>query len=65
VVKVDNIRRKEAVPTLNTDWFNFGGITRDVLLIEEPKSFIQDYTIQLKKGKKNTISGFVKINNFD
>jgi len=65
VVKADNTRRKEAVPTLNTDWFNYGGITRDVVLIEEPKSFIQDYAIQLKKGEKNTISGFVKINNFD
>jgi len=65
VVKVDNTRRKEAVPTINTDWFNYGGITRDVLLIEEPKSFIQDYFVQLKKGDKNTISGFVKINNFD
>jgi len=65
VVKVDNTRRKEAVPTINTDWFNYGGITRDVMLIEEPKSFIQDYAIQLKKGDKNTISGFVKINNFD
>jgi beta-glucuronidase len=65
VVKVDDTRRKEAVPTTVTDWFNYGGITRDVLLIEEPKSFIQDYFIQLKKGEKNTISGFVKINNFD
>jgi beta-glucuronidase len=65
VVKVDNIRHKEAVPTLNTDWFNYGGITRDVVLIEEPKSFVQDYMIQIKKGYKNTISGFVKINNFD
>lgn len=65
VVKVDNVRHKEAVPTLNTDWFNYGGITRDVILIEEPKSFVQDYIIQIKKGEKNTISGFVKINNFD
>jgi beta-glucuronidase len=65
VVKVDNVRHKEAVPTLNTDWFNYGGITRDVILIEEPKSFVQDYMIQIKKGYKNTISGFVKINNFD
>ncbi len=64
VVKVDNVRRKEGVPTLNTDWFNYGGITRDVVLIEEPKSFIQDYFIQLKKEEENTISGFVKINNF-
>jgi beta-glucuronidase len=65
VVKVDNTRKKEAVPTLNTDWFNYGGITRDVLLMEESKSFVQDYFIQLKKGDKNTISGTVTINNFD
>ena len=65
VVKVDNVRHKEAVPTLNTDWFNYGGITRDVILIEEPKSFVQEYKIQLKKGYKNTLSGYVKINIFD
>ena len=63
VVKVDNKRFKEAVPTLNTDWWNYGGITRDVLIIEEPFVFIQDYNIQLKKGDKNIIAGFVKLNN--
>ncbi|WP_166961544.1 glycoside hydrolase family 2 protein [Yeosuana marina] len=63
VVKVDNKRSKEAVPTINTDWWNYGGITRDVKLIEEPQSFIQDYSIQLKKGNNSIISGFVKINN--
>lgn len=65
IIKADNVRRKDGVPTVNTDWWNYGGITRDVLLVEEPKSFIQDYFVQLKKGEKNTISGFVKINNFD
>ncbi|WP_338359586.1 glycoside hydrolase family 2 protein [Yeosuana marina] len=63
VVKVDNKRSKEAVPTINTDWWNYGGITRDVKLIEEPQSFIQDYSIQLKKGNNSIISGFVKLNN--
>ncbi|OIQ79922.1 beta-glucuronidase [mine drainage metagenome] len=63
VVKVDNKRSKEAVPTINTDWWNYGGITRDVLLLEEPKTFIQDYSVQLKKGDKNTITGFIKLNN--
>ena len=63
VVKVDNTRRKDAVPTVNTDWWNYGGITRDVLLIDEPETFVQDYTIQLKKGDKNTIVGFVTLNN--
>ncbi|MBK7562169.1 MAG: beta-glucuronidase [Chitinophagaceae bacterium] len=63
VVKVDNKRFKEAVPTTNTDWWNYGGITRDVLLIEEPAVFIQDYSVQLKKGNRAGIAGFVQLNN--
>lgn len=63
VVKVDNQRHKEAVPTDNTDWWNYGGITRDVTLIEEASTFIQDYSIQLKKGDLHTIAGFVNLNN--
>ena len=65
VVKVDNKRLREAVPATNTDWWNYGGITRDVLLIEEPAVFIQDYTVQLIKGNRNTIAGFVQLNNAD
>jgi len=63
VVKVDNKRFKEAIPTINTDWWNYGGITRDVKLIEEPQIFIQDYVIQLKNDSNKTISGNIKLNN--
>src|SRR6266550_7516228 len=63
VVKVDNKRRRDAVPTLNTDWWNYGGLTRDVNLIEVPEAFIQDYFLQLKKGSANEIVGWVKLNN--
>jgi len=62
VVKVDNKRSREFVPTVNTDWWNYGGITRDVFIIEEPETFIQDYHIQLSKGSKTEIAGYVKIN---
>ncbi|MBN1924719.1 MAG: beta-glucuronidase [Prolixibacteraceae bacterium] len=65
VVKADNKRKKEAVPTLNTDWFNYGGITRDVKLIETSPTFIQDYHIQLKKGSMDEISGFIQLNGND
>ncbi|MGB4838206.1 MAG: glycoside hydrolase family 2 TIM barrel-domain containing protein [Saprospiraceae bacterium] len=61
VVKVDNKRFKEAVPTNNTDWWNYGGITRDVLLIEEENVLIQDYCVQLKKNHRNIIAGFVQL----
>lgn len=49
VVKVDNKRGKEEVPTVNTDWWNYGGITRTVELVELPQSFIQDFSLQLRK----------------
>ncbi len=62
VVKVDNKRRRDGVPTLNTDWFNYGGITRDVCLVEVPGTFISDYLIQLAKGRQNLITGYVKLN---
>ncbi len=61
VVKVDNKRRRDAVPTLNTDWWNYGGITREVTIVEVPDVFIQDYFLQLKKGSTNEISGWVKL----
>jgi beta-glucuronidase len=63
VVKVDNKRRRDAVPTLNTDWWNYGGLTRDVNLIELPETFIEDYFLQLKKGSADEIAGWVKLNN--
>jgi beta-glucuronidase len=61
VVKVDNKRKREGVPTLNTDWFNYGGITRDVLLAEMPSTFVREYSIQLKKGSLQDVSGYVKV----
>jgi len=62
IVKVDNKRRRDGVPTLNTDWWNYGGLTRDVKLLETPSTFVQDYSIQLKKGSREQISGWVQLN---
>jgi beta-glucuronidase len=61
VVKVDNKRLVEGVPTINTDWWNYGGITREVNLIETPSTFIRDYYVQLKKRNKNLIEGWVQL----
>jgi beta-glucuronidase len=62
IVKVDNKRRRDAVPTLNTDWWNYGGLTREVRLVETPATFVQDYFIQLQKGSRREISGWVRLN---
>ena len=61
VVKVDNKRRRDAVPTLMTDWWNYGGLTRNVKLVETPATFIHDYSIQLQPGFRDRIGGFVKL----
>ena len=59
VVKVDNKRMKEGVPTLNTDWWNYGGLTRDIRLLEVPPTFVKNYTLGLKKGEGDVIQGSV------
>lgn len=55
VLKVDNSRKQDEIPTVNTDWWNYGGITRDVFLAETPKVFIKDYKVQLAKQKGDLI----------
>ncbi|MFB9057829.1 glycoside hydrolase family 2 protein [Mariniflexile ostreae] len=61
VVMVDNTRKKDEIPTINTDWWNYGGITRNVTLIETPKTFINDYKIQLAKNENKIIEGFIQL----
>jgi beta-glucuronidase len=61
VVRVDNKRLPDAVPTINTDWWNYGGLTRDVRLIETPPTFVRDYRIQLKKGAPGIVEAMVQL----
>ena len=65
VIKVNNTRKKEGVPTDNFDWWNYGGITRDVMLAEMPATFIKEYKVQLAKGDLKTIQGYVQLDGSD
>lgn len=65
VVKIDNKRTPEAVPTLNTDWWNYGGLTRDVKLIETKETYIDDYMIQLNPKNSDEILGYIQLNGPD
>ena len=49
-------------PTLNTDWWNYGGITRDVKIIETPESLIANYNLQVSKENPSIIKGNIKLN---
>lgn len=44
---VNNTRILDRVPMRNTDWFNYGGIYRDVELYRLPADFIKDFAIYL------------------
>lgn len=61
ILKVDNRRHLEGIPTVNTDWYNYGGITRSVHIINVPQTFIRDYFVQLKKGTDNMIAGWIQL----
>jgi beta-glucuronidase len=61
IVKVDNRRSRDGVPTMMTDWWNYGGITRGVKLVEAPSTFVHDYFVQLQKGSRQRISGWVRL----
>jgi beta-glucuronidase len=61
VVEVNNVRHADGVPALKFDWWNYGGITGDVALVEVPATFIQDYSVQLTRGSQNEISGWVQL----
>ena len=62
IVAVDNKRLPERIPTVICDWFNYGGITRDVLLVSVPETHIRTYTVALKQGTFDTIEASVTLN---
>jgi beta-glucuronidase len=62
VVEVNNVRRPDGVPALSTDWWNYGGLTRSVDLVEVPETFVQDYVVQLAKGSADEIAGWIQLN---
>ena len=61
IVKVDNRRRAEAVPTQNYDWWNYGGLTRDVTLVETPRSFVREYVLQLDPHDARRARGWLQV----
>ncbi len=65
VVRVNNNRHADGVPTVNTDWWNYGGLTRDVLLVETPATFISNFRVRLKPGAVNTIEANVQLDGAD
>jgi len=62
IVKVDNKRHAEDVPTQIFDWWNYGGITRDVLLVDVPDTYVENYSLQLVSLEGRRLAFSVKLN---
>ena len=62
IVKVDNKRSRENVPTLIFDWWNYGGITRDVLLVDVPDTYIENYFLQLDRQNPKQLNFSLQLN---
>jgi len=61
ILTVDNTRIADGVPTLQTDWWNYGGLTRDVSLLDVPTRFIDDYDLHLSRTDHSLIEGYVHV----
>jgi len=61
VVAVNNTRRVDAIPAMSFDWWNYGGITRDVMLVTLPDTYISDYFIRLDKHRSDLLLADVSL----
>ena len=61
VVEVNNTRSVDAIPAMAFDWWNYGGITRDVMLVTTPRLFIRDYFVRLDNVQKDLIHATVAL----
>ncbi len=67
VIAVDSTRHVDDIPGIGIDWFNYGGIHRDVSLVTVPTQFIDDYDVHLKHdatfsaADANTLVGYVHV----
>ena len=61
VVRADNRRSADRVPGRTTDWWNYGGITRDVAILSLPEAFVRDYHLQLDPDDASKVAGYVQV----
>ncbi|WP_158942816.1 glycoside hydrolase family 2 protein [Granulicella sp. S190] len=67
VVAVDSTREVDGIPSTGIDWFNYGGLTRDVSLVTLPTQFIDDYDVHLKRESTfsavsaDRLSGYIHV----
>lgn len=63
LILVNNDRKKDRIPSLITDWFNYGGIFRDIEIYKVSKKHIKDHFVYLvPDGNYNKVKVKIKTN---
>ncbi|MDJ0921671.1 MAG: glycoside hydrolase family 2 TIM barrel-domain containing protein [Henriciella sp.] len=61
VLRVDSRPGADTLPAERFDWWNYGGITREVHLVETPETFIRNFRLQLDKAEPDMATGWVDL----
>lgn len=61
LIQVENRRRPDRVPMNHTDWFNYGGLYREVTLFRLPAVHIRDAVIALAPGSFSAIRASIEL----
>lgn len=65
ILRVDNLRGENTIPAINFDWWNYGGITRDVDLVYVPENYIYDYFIRVNNDNPSELLVSVQLEGND
>jgi len=60
VVRADSTRKAENIPCKAFDWWNYGGITRDVILFDLPEKYLAEGVLQCAKGAPGVLQGVIR-----
>ena len=58
IVQVNNRLDGDTVPTERTDWWPYGGLTRDVMLVHTPSAYLVNASVRLNNDR-STVAGQV------
>ncbi len=62
IVRVNAHLDESSIPTMSTsDFWKYGGLTRDVGLVVTPETYIEQYHVYLPDHKKSDIKGWVQV----
>ncbi|MBO4826235.1 MAG: beta-glucuronidase [Prevotella sp.] len=62
IVKVDNKRHAADVPTQIFDWWNYGGITRDVMIVDVEPVYVENYCLKMVSMEGRRLQFSVRLN---